>query len=186
MAFPCLLCHGNILETLDVPSEVGGGWICCVCHDAAVNIEIEHYSVTAFEMATVVDISTSDEGEEDSPNLCVDCGIVLNQYCCSLEHNYCCACHLIYAGTSDDERTGSSEDDIGSSTEAPPDNEECLEEDIDATSDYNRSEELFSVEGLLPDHEQSLCPDDEDEVKSIQESQQDHDEFEPTLKRSRH
>ena len=84
------------------------------------------------------------------------------------------------------ERTGSSEDDLGSSTEAPPDNEQCLEEDIDATSDYNRSEELYSVEGLPADHEESLCPEDEDEEKSIQESQQDHDEVEPTLKRSRH
>ena len=185
MAFPCSLCHGNILETLDVPAEVGGSWICCVCYDAAVNVEIEHYIVNAFEVATVLDISTSDESEEDTTNLCVDCGIVLSQYCCSLELNFCCACHLNYQTDSQDD-AGSSEDDIDSSTEAPADNEECLEEDIDSTSDYNRSEGLYSGEDLIPYHEQSLSPDDEDEVQSIQESQQDHDGFEPALKRSRH
>jgi hypothetical protein len=186
MTFPCLLCHGNILETLDVPSEVGGCWICSVCHDAAVNVEFEHYSVTCLQVATLADIFTSDESEEDPTNLCIDCGIVLDRYYDSIEHNYCCRCHDLYAASSEEERTGSSEDDIGSSTEAPPDNEQCLEEDIDATSDYNRSEELYSVEGLPADHEESLCPEDEDEEKSIQESQQDHDEVEPTLKRSRH
>ena len=140
--------------------------------------------MTCLQVATLADIFTSDESEEDSANLCVDCGIVLDPYCDSLEHNYCCACHLIYAGSSEDD-AGSSEDDIDSSTEAPADNEECLEEDIDSTSDYNRSEGLHSGEDFIPDHEQSLSPDDEDEVKSIQESQQDHDGFEPTLKRSR-
>jgi hypothetical protein len=185
MAFPCLLCHGNILETLDVPAEVGGSWICCGCYDAAFNVEIEHYIVNAFEVLTEIDTSTSDESEEDTANLCVDCGIVLSQYCCSLELNYCCACHLNYQTDTHDD-AGISEDDSDSSTEAPADNEECLEEDINSTSDYNGPEGLYSGGNLIPGHEQYLSADDEDDVQSIQDSQQDHDCFEPALKRSRH
>jgi hypothetical protein len=181
MAVLCPLCQRDILTTLDVPAEVGGAWICCICYNDAVQTEHDYYTVLECDAITVVDTSS------DEADLCVHCGIELNAVCCQQNEGYCCVCFVVWDSDTS-EADGRSEDEIDSSTEAPSDTEARLEEDLDSTSDYHRSEEEHTVvhdSERVPDQEHSLQPDDEDELKTVQESQPDQDCMEPSLKRSR-
>jgi hypothetical protein len=185
MAFPCPLCHEDILGTLDVPAEVGGIWICCVCHDEAVKVEVEHFVANQWDIFTEIGSPFTDESDEDPANLCSVCGIVLHQFCCRLEDGFCCQCHVSYNSDSEDD-PGSSEDDIDSSTEAPADHEDVLEEDIAVVSDFDRSEVLYLDDDFIADEAESLSPDIEDVGNRVQESQPDLDACDPQLKRSKH
>ncbi len=167
MAFPCPLCHEDILGTLDVPAEVGGIWICCVCHDEAVQVEVEHFVANQWDTFTEVGTQFSDDSDEDSANLCSVCGIVLDGFCCRRSDGFCCQCHVDYNSDSE-ERAGSSEDDIDSSTEAPSDHEDALEEDIAVGSNFDRSEVLYAEEGTIEVESECLNPNIEEVRHRVQ------------------
>jgi hypothetical protein len=185
MVFSCPLCHIDILGTLDVPAEVGGLWICCVCHDASVQIEVEHFVENHWDTGTEVGTKFSDDSDDNSALLCTFCGIVLHGNASRVADGFCFDC-TVEDNSDSEERAGSSEDDICTSTEAPSDHEDALNEDVAVDSDFERSEILQADDCVIAVEAEFVDPDSHEVVHRVQESQPDLDASEPPLKRSRH
>jgi hypothetical protein len=150
MSYHCLLCDGNILDPMGLPSIAGAAWICCICDDGGFDLENLHYADEESN-EVIIDVSLSSELDSDE-EFCSVCGIVLNP-CCGREHCICCRCFEDQFVTEESARkdSSSSDEEEGTSTECPQDDDDL--ESWDSYSDF------------IPDDypDESLASSDDDE-----------------------